>query len=524
LKSKQGYALRPQMIIKNSNKNPDPVSLLLLWMATCLFFSLFYILTAQQGVSWQDSGEFQWRVLIGDYIGNLGLARAHPLYIALGKLFVLLPGGNFTAKLNYASGIGMAIALANMAVIATWFTGQRRVGFAAAAIVSVMHAVWWLSTIAEVYTWHVALFTGELLILINVINKPRWHTTALLFFLNGLNVCIHNLALLPLPVYVFAVILLQIKKNLSPMTIFICGAAYGIGASFFISLIINQAVHTGNVAAALQSALFGSYAPAVLNTRMSGDYLKINAALMSLSFFNAIVPFAILGWWHMKRQIGSFLAGIFAVITLIEFVFVIRYPVPDQFTFILPSLIMLSIAGAVGISVLSDISKNWCNTVIALCLLSIPVPPIAYANAPALIRKMGMEIERSRELPFRDELRYWIVPWKHNERSAELFAKAALKEAAPAGTIACDSTSYYPLKLVQLQENLSPGVTIRYAGSIKHFYKQDGQRMLQSLQVQPLFLISPVLDFLPADGLKKITIQRGNGQVLYKVEQRRNDQ
>lgn len=509
------------MIMNNRDKNPEPVSLSLLWIFIFLLFSLFYVLTAQQGISWQDSGMFQWRILNGDYIGKLGLALAHPLYIALGQLFVLLPAGSFAAKLNCASGVGMAIALANIAIIATWCTGQRWIGFATAAILSVMHTVWWLATITEVYTWHVALFTGELMLLINVIKKPRWQTAAFLFFINGLNLSIHNLALLPLPVYVFVVILLLAKKRLPGMTVFISGAAYGLGASLFIILIINQAVQTGNITRALQSALFGSsYAPAVLNTKMSWDYLKINTALISLNFLNPIVLFAILGWRHMKRQVGGFIAGVLVAITILEFVFVIRYPVPDQFTFFLPSLVMIALASSIGMSVLVNRSRAWQRTVMSGCICSILLPPLLYAGIPLIIQLMGINLHRPRELPFRDEVRYWAIPWKHNEHSAEIFAKAALVEASPAGTIACDSTAYYPLKLVQVLEKLSPGVSICHAGVIKHLYEQDSQRTLKSLQNQPLFIISPVLNFLPSESLKNVTVQRGEGQVLYKVERR----
>lgn len=88
-----------------------------------------------------------------------------------------------------------------------------------------------------------------------------------------------------------------------------------------------------------------------------------------MNFFNFSLPVAIIGWINMKKRLGVVLAIVLGSMTAINFLFFIRYPIPDQFTFILPSLIMLSIAGAVGISVLSDISKNWRNTVIALCLL-----------------------------------------------------------------------------------------------------------------------------------------------------------
>ncbi|MBP5319478.1 MAG: hypothetical protein J6334_00710, partial [Kiritimatiellae bacterium] len=38
-----------------------------------------YLLSAQRGFSWQDSGEYQFRVLANDLRWCSGIARAHPL-------------------------------------------------------------------------------------------------------------------------------------------------------------------------------------------------------------------------------------------------------------------------------------------------------------------------------------------------------------------------------------------------------------------------------------------------------------
>ena len=66
-----------------------------LWWLTFILSAVLYLLTCQRGVSWQDSGMFQWRVLNSDLTGDLGLALAHPLYIAAGKLFVWFPLGRY---------------------------------------------------------------------------------------------------------------------------------------------------------------------------------------------------------------------------------------------------------------------------------------------------------------------------------------------------------------------------------------------------------------------------------------------
>jgi len=78
-----------------------------------LVFAVLYALTCQRGFSWQDSGIYQWRILHGDLRGELGLALAHPLFIAIGQWVRLLPLNLQAWGLNFHSGLGMAIALAN---------------------------------------------------------------------------------------------------------------------------------------------------------------------------------------------------------------------------------------------------------------------------------------------------------------------------------------------------------------------------------------------------------------------------
>ena len=105
-----------------------------LWWFTFICAAMLYLLTCQRGVSWQDSGMFQWRVLNSDLTGDLGLALAHPLYIATGKLFMWFPLGDMPMRLNFLSGMGMAVALANLAAVLFLLTGKRWIGFIIAAM------------------------------------------------------------------------------------------------------------------------------------------------------------------------------------------------------------------------------------------------------------------------------------------------------------------------------------------------------------------------------------------------------
>ena len=496
----------------------ERVPLWLLWCSAAVVFSVLYLFTAQQGVSWQDSGMFQWRILTGDYRGNHGLALAHPLYIALGRLFLLLPGSSPTFKINSASGVAMALALANILAIASILSGRKLIGIATAAMLSVSHTAWWLATIAEVYTIQLAFFTAELLTLIFFLKKPCCLRAVFLFFLSGLDLSVHNLALLPLPVYLTTTAIVLGKKYLFGASSLLIPLAYGAGASPFLGMIIQDIATSGEVSQTLSSALFGtSYFRAVFNTNLSGDYLLINGGFILLNFANIILPCAVVGWFGLKKNLGTILANACAAITLVEFLFVARYPVPDQFTFFLPTLTMFGIAAALGIGKLLQKSIPWQRLIVAGCMISVILPPLVYAYLPEVVRSHVNAVRRLRELPFRDEARYWIVPWKHDEHSAELFAYTALREAGPDSIIVCDGTSLYPLKLIQMLEHISPEVRLYTTYEIKPKLQAFDPITIDAVKAGKVVLISPALDVLPQNFKERIFFQRKPGGTLYQM-------
>ena len=489
-----------------------------LWWLTFILSAVLYLLTCQRGVSWQDSGMFQWRILNGDFTGNLGLALAHPLYIAIGKLFMWFPLGDVSFRLNFLSGMGMAVALANLSAVLLLLTEKRWIGFIISAILALTHTAWWLATIAEVYTLSLAGLTAELWLLILLLRSPRWYLLAGLAFVNGLGVSVHNLALLPLPVYITVALLLINRKRLPFWSAIIAAVCYLIGAAPYLGLVIISAWYSGNIWDSVLSAVFGQYAAAVLNLNPWTADFKINAVLCAMNFINVLLPLAIVGWIHFRKRLGNLMANALGAITLIELIFAARYNVPDQFTFLLSSLCMIAIASGVGLWVLSDLAKSWRNTAVLTCMASIIIQPLFYAAMPRLVEASGINLNRARLLPFRNELRYWLVPWKHNEHSAELFAGAALKQAAPDGVILGDSTSVYPLFLVQSLKGLTPSVAVQYKNKPLRHYSADPQLFRNCLGNRVFYVVCPFPGYIAPRLIEDAEFIRAENEVLYRVK------
>ena len=148
-------------------------------------------------------------------------------------------------------------------------------------------------------------------------------------------------------------------------------------------------------------------------------------------------------------------------------------------------------------------------------MLSLVLAPAFYAIAPSLVRDAGGGAKRRRVLPFRDELRYWLVPWKQNERSAELFAAAALQQAAPDGVILPDTTSDEPLLLVQMRDALSTGVSVQYRGAPLPPYERSAHAFRAAAAARKVFVVSPATSPIPENLLVP---PAGRDDVLYRVE------
>jgi len=435
-----------------------------LWCGTFVVFLILYTATCQRGVDWGDSGLFQLRVQQADFSGQRGLAQAHPLYIALAQVVAWIPVGSLAGRVSFFSGLGMALALANLAVLAARITQRRSAGFLIAAMLGTAHTPWLLSTFAEVYTWSVLGLTIELLLLLRLVDRPSWHTLTLLTLVSGLGFSLHNLALLPLPVYAGVTATLIYRGRMRASALPLAVLAYVAGASPYIWMIMCQARQTGSLGGAVHDALFGRFRSDVLSTGFHWQFLKWNLPFLAMNFLNLLGPLVIVGMVSLRR-LGTMAACAIAAITVIEVAFVIRYCRPDMFTFSLPSLLMLAVIAAVGAGALMARSVWLRRLTFVGLVLSPVVQPAAYAAGPWLARAAGLKVSRIRQLPFRDDLRYWLVPWKHNEDSAERFARAALEQAAPDGIIVADATPLLPLEFYQNEHPRFRGVEVLSIGN-----------------------------------------------------------
>ena len=397
-----------------------------------ILFFLLYLSTCQRGWCWQDGGLFQRRIFSGDIEGSFGIAAAHPVFIMLGMAVdsvCRMLGGGMGARIfatNASSALWMAVAVGVFAAAVRRYSGSGKASLVCAFMLGFAHMTWWMGTICEAHALELALFAVELYIFVGLARESHSSMRtgdgglACLAFASGLHFSVHNLALLALPVYAFVAWRMARGRHLAAKFAGFAGI-WAIGASPVLYLAVREISRSG-LLAAVKSVLVGSFGSEVVGILPpSPKIFLLNCALAALSF---AVPFAGLAIAKRPRERTPATAELrvpLAVMLAIHTLFLVRYFVPDQAFFLLPTL-------ALWILLMSPrFAEERCPVrkllLIAACGVFLPL--IACHVAPR-------GLDRGTH-PGRDDAKYFAIPWKFNEDSCDRLVKERGLEGVWAG-------------------------------------------------------------------------------------------
>jgi len=437
-------------------------------------FGTLYLLTAQHGISWGDSGFFQRRILEHDLAGGteLGLAIAHPLFIWSAGLFSqMFPPALRIWAMNAICGVWAALATGMMFLCAKSFTKSRSAAVLAALTLGCAHMFWWLSTMSEVYTLSVLLLACEMYALLAAVQRRQPWLMVAVFFANGLHFSDHNFALLSLPTEAVAALWLVFKaphgkRKLAQLTGLGTAAlaAWCIGALPILTLACGRYKLLGSITATVLDVLVGKFGTAVSGTQIiSLRLLLFNYVLAGISFALPCWFLAAKSLWGLRRNFTGlrhlrpetyFLIAIF----LFHFVFWIRYQVGDQATFLLPTLFMATLLASPAFGTTHRPIVWGVATVATSVALPLLIVAALSPTPDPLIKKRG-------RLPFRNDLIYFALPWKHNEDSAARFAAAAVKKLPHMSMVYVDNTVGNPLACAKRLGQLPSDVQLTVDGT-----------------------------------------------------------
>jgi len=227
-------------------------------------------------------------------------------------------------------------------------------------------------------------------------------------------------------------------------------------------------------------------------------------------------------WWARRAHSAAASRRIWRVallaLTVLHGLFFIRYFVADQTTFALPTLALLTIWCGVGWGELVTTSTWWRRHIVPVLALGVLCQMWSPAVAYLVVCHTKIEPTRLRTLLYRDEPRYWLLSWKHNENSAGRFAADALRQCPTNTLLYADATVAAPL-LVSRQLRLlgDGGATI---ASYYDTWTRDPQQWrawLERHQLDHFYVASPIMGYLPA-GVEPDKMRVTMLGALYKLE------
>lgn len=354
-----------------------------------IFFAL-YALTAQRGLGWGDSGEFQhWALHDVDVFSQSGFSNTHPLYVVIARAVAHTP-----FQVTLISAFFGALAVAAFYLCAK--------NLAMAVLFGLSHCAWWMSCVAEVYTMSLTFIALETYCLLRFWDDRRDWWLVPLALVAGLHLELHNIALLALPVYAAAALARRARWQalLAAAAAFCATAAYWIFAFFTRG---PADVLYGNYGSQAMGLLPGNWKIAAFNWALGGLTLAMPAVIFAA------------GWLMRKKSPEAATADPPALpwpvkaLLAIHFLFWVRYFIISQFTFVLPSAFFAYLLAS-----RMRLGAKWSITAIAAQLV---LPVAAFAT----LSSIGFPEWYWRH-PHRDDAAYFALPWKFNDDSADLCA------------------------------------------------------------------------------------------------------
>jgi hypothetical protein len=139
--------------------------------------------------------------------------------------------------------------------------------------------------------------------------------------------------------------------------------------------------------------------------------------------------------------------------------------VQDRYAFFIPFYCLSCILFGVGFDFLIRSGGKKILTYLVLIFALLPIP--VYIVAPVAAEKMRFKLPTRGDIPYRNDYRWFLRPWKRGYRGAERFADEVFDKLKPGSVVYADNTMVYPLLYAQQVQGKRGDLRIIsvYAGS-----------------------------------------------------------
>lgn len=410
-----------------------PVPLLLLAAVILASF-----LASSGPIQWMDNGMFLADATTGQYFAQSLGPLDHPLYQFFNTGFYALFGSSqWLSLLN-------SILLIPVAGSIFWLSrslgASRNLALLAGAVTVTAHGVFWISTKAEVYIFHLLFVLLAYGVAFDLRLKVSDYTRlGLIGLLTGMAASIHQLTFIVLlPLYLH---LLMQYRGRTLMTV----PGFAIG---FFSAYPGMLHDLGSGMSLVEIArhyLTGA-APGNVDVNWEGSMFRFDKM------------------WHEKNSVmilllslmGPQLLGLVLMpkdrhqrvlwaAVLLNFIFAAPYNVTDRFTFFLPGIALAATLGVMRLKALLPerrLSASVLNLSVFTCPAALLVAWLLYDGG---LIKLPVHTEA---LPYRNDIHYFMVPYLR-DRSAQQFVEQYEVTAPSGALIVADWTPMGALRSAQ---------------------------------------------------------------------------
>ncbi|MBN2158558.1 MAG: DUF2723 domain-containing protein [Spirochaetes bacterium] len=497
---------------------------------------LFYFFTMCPAIGLGDTAlliDGMAKLKVNSHVNN------HNLTVIAGHFLQLVLPGEMAFRANLVSVFFGGLAVVSFYIMGIRMTGRPLLAAAVSLALMVSRSLWWHSTIAEVYALN-ACFTvwiAHCLFLFSETRRLRFLYIA--SALSGLALFNHVQMGIWIPA-IFIFIILNFKNDKKALLRVLAASSLCYLAGFlpYVIVFIRDAAAGESIRKVLYWALGGDFQGIMFGEgffRGLYDFLYLTFLQYPSPYLLLVIAGPVLAFRDRRyRDLIIALAAGFCVNTY----FFMRYPTWDKFAFLLPSFVMLGIAGLAGADVALRkwlAGSRWGRAaVIAVIAAGALIPPFLYAAIPRWARNPGSAWHARYNNDYTENTHdcaaYIVNPDKRNYRDISELADLIF-EKLPAGSLLVDddSRTYYPLaEYYQRYYDRRPDVTIVLINSWGfRGWGESRERLAsvirRSIGSRPVFLIStkhPYVDLvneLFCDGIVTEKFDLGGRRWIYRL-------
>ena len=463
---------------------PDRKRLGLLWLGGFACALVLYVATLAPGLVWQDSGDYQVQAARLSLSRPGDAVRVHPWLIVLSYALGHVGPWDVPYAANLVSAVGTALAVANVLLLIRLLTGSAWPAVVGAATFALGHAVWRHAVIAETYGWAAAFLSAECLCAYAYARGGRERWLLVLFFLNGVAIGNHMMAALSLAVFGVWTLLEVVRGRATWLVLPLAAGCWLAAGSLTWIVGAKELVQSGSVAATIRSMTVGRWGGAIFNVADLPGLLGRSVLYMGLNYPTPLALTAVAGAAVLARRHAGAPARLILILAAVYFAWAVRYNVPDQYAFFVPFYVCASVMIGVGAW---RLRPRLGRGTASACLALAAMPVLVYAILPGVARRAGMQVSRH-DVPYRDEARYFLQPWKTGEAGPRAFVDDVFDRLPSYAALFADSTVAPPLVYVQEFEKRRTDVSLVTQGTWPTRLRPEvAERMWREPDLMPWF-------------------------------------